>query len=297
VISYKLENVSGPVYAEMLDKALATAKNWSYGIFELLVKGAIAFLLAIIVIRFIRKLFSKQIGNKKKAINVRYVENMIRIVVIGVALFWVISSSSVTATLGKTLFQGTALIGAVAGFAAQPILSDLFCGLMLSMQKPFEIGDRIELEDGTAGIVKDISIRHVVLQELDTVEMIIPNSKLNAMKIRNLSKGEARRSFVFEIGISFNSDIKKALEVIFNAVKDSPYTVPGKAGENGKIYAPVYFLKYDPSALILKTTVYFEPKSPTEVVKSDVNRRVKEALDANGIEIPYPYVNVVQRGD
>ena len=43
----------------------------------------------------------------------------------------------------------------------------------------------------------------------------------------------------------------------------------------------------------MATTVYYEPTTPTEVVKSDINTRVKRALDENGIEIPYNYVNVV----
>ena len=78
------------------------------------------------------------------------------------------------------------MIAAVAGFAAQPVIADLICGMMISATKPFDIGDRIELEDGTAGIVKDITLRHVTLQDIDTIVRIIPNSKLNGMKITNM---------------------------------------------------------------------------------------------------------------
>ena len=45
----------------------------------------------------------------------------------------------------------------------------------------------------------------------------------------------------------------------------------------------------------MATTVYFEPTTPTEVVKSDINSRVKRALEESGIEIPYNYVNVVMK--
>lgn len=70
-------------------------------------------------------------------------------------------------------------------------------------------------------------------------------------------------------------------------------TVPGKPVGEGVEYGPVYFIQYAGSSLVMATTVYYQPTSPTEAVKSDVNTRVKEALDVAGIEIPYDYVNVV----
>ena len=54
-------------------------------------------------------------------------------------------------------------------YTCQDIIKDVVAGSMISMFNPFEIGNRIELEDGTAGVVKDITMRHVVLQLPDTV--------------------------------------------------------------------------------------------------------------------------------
>ena len=193
------------------------------------------------------------------------------------------------------LFQSTALIGAVAGFAAQPVISDLFCGLMISTQKPFELGDRIELDDGTSGIVKDITIRHVVLREMDTEEIIIPNSRLNAMKIVNMSRGAVPRSFKLTVNVSYDSDVKEAMAAVEEAVRGSGYTVPGLNKNDVVQYAPVYFLSYAESSLVLKTIVYYQPSTPTEVVKNDVNLRVNALFNEKGIEIPYNYVNVVMK--
>ena len=57
----------------------------------------------------------------------------------------------------------------------------------------------------------------------------------------------------------------------------------------------VHFMAFEDSSLKLSTTVYYRPSTATEVLISDVNLRVSEALEKNGIEIPYSYVNVVQR--
>ena len=54
-------------------------------------------------------------------------------------------------------------------------------------------------------------------------------------------------------------------------------------------------MAYEESSLQLATTVYFEPAVPSEVVKSDINLRINKALQENGIEIPYPYLNVIQK--
>ena len=69
----------------------------------------------------------------------------------------------------------------------------------------------------------------------------------------------------------------------------------------GRIYPPekepdygkVYFLAFRDSSLEMGTTAYYEPSTPTEVFKDDINTRVKKALEANNIEIPYNYLNVV----
>jgi len=78
------------------------------------------------------------------------------------------------------------------------------------------------------------------------------------------------------------------------------YTVNGMRAKEisatvtlGQEYGHVYFIQYADSSLVMASTVYYEPTTLTEVVKSGINTRVKQALDENGIEIPYNYVNVV----
>ena len=145
---------------------------------NLVVSIIIAVLIVLILLKIERKITRKWI-DKHDGINARFTEKVIRCVIIFLAVLWVIMSNSLTQSFGSSVFQGTAVLAAIAGFAAKPILSDMFCGFMISTTKPFNIGDRIELDDGTAGIVKDITIRHVVLQGIDTLKIVIPNSEIN----------------------------------------------------------------------------------------------------------------------
>jgi len=273
-------------------KGLLMAHPTVWEAFKLIVIAAATFV-AVTFLLWLEKKASKRLIAKRKNINIRFVENVVRFIVIFLAVQWVVMSSPLTSNFGRVLFQGTTVIAAVAGFAAQPVIADLICGMIISMAKPFDIGDRIEMEDGTAGIVKDITLRHVTLQDIDTVLRIVPNSKLNGMKIANMSPEPGMRSFHVRFNVAYDTDVDLAMEVIARAVRECPYAIPGKFAEPGGNYGPVYFIQYSDSSLVMATTVYYRPTSRTEVVRSDVNVRVNRALKEKGIEIPYNYVNVV----
>lgn len=271
----------------VLDKFLSEhplISDWGSLLLSIAVAVAVVFLL----LKAEKKIAGKWIA-KYDGINARYTEKIIRFLIIFIAAMWVIMSSKITQSFGSSLFQGTAVLAAIAGFAAKPVLSDMFCGIMISTTKPFNIGDRIDLNDGTSGIVKDITIRHVVLQGIDTLKIVIPNSEINSKVITNLSKQAGRRSIHFRFVVGLNSRSDQVKRVIREAVQDSPYSVP----REGEDYSPVYFIAYQTNGLEMATTVYYEPTSPTEVVKDDINSRVKRALEANGIEIPYNYLNII----
>ena len=239
----------------------------------------------------------KKIRKFRNGLHLRFFERVIAAVILIGGVLLAFSAFGGFAALWKTMLGGTAFISAVLIFAAQDSIKDILAGLMISIYRPFEIGNRVELEDGTAGIVKDITMRHVVFQLLDSQVMIIPNSRLNSMRIRNFSYHAGYRSALFRFHIAYSSDMDKAMTVIREAIIASPYSIPGKQTEHGQDYAPIYFMAYEDSSLRLDTTVYYEASSPSETVISDINLRVLRALGENGIEIPYEYINVVQKSD
>jgi len=265
-------------------------------ILDLAIMSVVAIVLAILVRKIINKLLLRFRKNKKGAINTRFVEAILRFLPILVAVMWVLTTSELTKSFGQTLFQGTTVLAAVAAFAAQSVLSDILCGFMLSSTRPFDIGDRISLESGMTGVVEDITMRHVVLRGLDTQRYVIPNSKINAQMLTNLSYHTPIRSVDLRFSVSYDADPDLAREVILQAIKDSPHSVPGKKTADGKDdYAGVYFLSFGESCLNMGTTAYYTSDISTENFKTDINTRVKKALAENHIEIPYTYINVIQR--
>ena len=237
----------------------------------------------------------RQLQKKQESLHLSFFERAVKIAVLVAGIIIAFSVYGGIGTIWKTLLGGTAIISTVLAFAAQDVIKDILAGLMISMYKPFEVGNRVELEDGTAGIIKDISMRHVVLQTLDTQRVIIPNSKVNTMRVKNFSYHTRNRSIHFRFHIAYGSNVELAMQVIRKAITESEYSIPGKDTPNGKDYAPVYFTAFDDSSLRLETTVYFKPSAASEVVMTDINLRVNQALAENHIEIPYAYINVVQK--
>ena len=244
-----------------------------------------------------KKLFTN-LKKKNTSIHIFYLERIISIAIVVCIIVLIVSSFDGTTSFLKTALGGTAVVTAVATFAGQDIIKDLLAGMMISLQRPFEIGDRVELDNGMTGIVEDMTSRHVVLVQIDTVRIVVPNRMINTMLLRNFSFHRKNRSAHFRFSVGYNSNMEQVKSVIYRAVEESPLSIPGKTDAAGNpAYGDVYFISFADSALIMAVTVYYESNVASERLINDINTRVREALIANGIEIPYNYVNVVNVGE
>ena len=253
---------------------------------------AFYFFIAWICLKVSKRIFSSIEKRKGKKIHIQFAENLVKLAIIIIFIVIPLGGDKI----GHSLLGSAAVLAAVVGFAAQDVIKDILAGIQISIYKPFDLGDRIELEDGTSGVVERITMRHVELAMVDTVVLMIPNSVLNNETIKNYSYGYVPRSVQFSFPVDFKTDIEKAKKVIFDAIEESPYSFAGKKTKKGEmIYGPVYFISIDDSSLAMKVTVYYKPETPTEVLKDDINTRVFEALRCAGIEIPYPYTSVVMQ--
>lgn len=286
--------------AEQLQKTFNLGETASFVLSTILI---IFFYLALIVFcyflwklvqKLIHAVFRKIEEKRGRSMSLEFLE---RLVSFGVTFFFIILPFNWD-DIGQSVFSSAAVLTAVIGFAAQDVIKDILAGIQISIYKPFDIGDRIKLDNGTAGIVENITMRHVVLKRIDTLREVIPNSKMNNYSIINYSYDDVPLSFLLKFPIGYQSDIKKAKQLILEAIKNSPYTIPGKHLKDGTIdYAPIYFIEVDDSALIMSTTVYYQHGTSTELTKDDVNTSVFEMLKANGIEIPHKYMNVIMKNE
>ena len=250
-------------------------------------------LVAVLVIIISDYLIRKR-QRKLKSLHKKYLLQLIRLIVVVLCLSNIVEAFNPNTSFRTLLIRGSALVVAIVGFAAQPAIVDLICGLLISINKPFEIGDRIIVEGEQPGIVEDITLRHTVIRIYDDIRIIVPNSQLNSKTVTNTSyKMEDRRGIHLKYSVSYDTDVVRAAEVIRDCVAESPYTLGVTANGVKQDSGPVYFLEFAESALILDTTIWIDRNTSSYMAVTDVNIRVNEAFKKNGIEIPYNYLNVV----
>ncbi len=236
------------------------------------------------------KIFQKLEEKNGRSMSLEFLEKLISFVI---TFFFLILPFNWD-DIGDSIFGSAAVLTAVIGFAAQDVIKDILAGIQISIYKPFDIGDRIETSDGSAGVIEKITMRHIVIKRIDTIRIVIPNSKMNELTVLNYSYEDVPRSVMLRYPISYKSNIEKAKQVISQVIQDSPLTIPGKQTADGSMaYAPVYFIELTDSALVMSVTVYFNQGTSTESVKDSLNTTIFQSLVANGIEIPYDYLNVV----
>ena len=224
----------------------------------------------------------------------KYLMKLLQYVLLLVCVAELVQAFNPELDIKSDLLKGSALIVAILGFAAQPVIADIISGLLISIHKPFEIGDRITVS-GQTGLVEDVTLRHTVLKCLDNQRVIIPNNVMNSEVVTNTSyQMKDRRGLHLQYSVSYETDVPKAIEVIRDCVAASPYTLSIETDGMREDSGPVYFLKYGDSALILDTTIWCSRETNNNKAITDVNLRVLEAFRKHGIEIPYPYFNIVQ---
>lgn len=237
----------------------------------------------------------KRVVKKNNNLHTRFLVQMARFIIVVGAIVNGVGVVSDTMSLGTLFFRSSALAVAIIGFAAQPVIADLISGYLISLNKPFEIGDRVEVEGQDTGTVEDITLRHTVLHTYDGIRLIIPNSQMNSKVIKNLSYKLDKRCIPVEYSVSYDTDIPKAMDLIRDCVVACPYTLDVERNGIREDSGPVYFTKFGESALVLQTTVFINKTTDAMVVKTDLNVRVLKAFRAHGIEIPYNFINVVNR--
>ncbi|MBQ4416439.1 MAG: mechanosensitive ion channel family protein, partial [Butyrivibrio sp.] len=190
----------------------------------------------------------------------------------GILASFGVNTASIIALLGTA--------GVAIGLALQGSLSNLAGGVMILALRPFRIGDYI-LEDshGHEGTVKEISLFTTKLTTYDNKVIVLPNGDLANTSLTNMT-GAVNRMLEVKVGVSYDTDIDKAKEVLQRVLDETP----DKIGEET---ATVYVDSLGDSAVILGVRCWV-PNQNVLSRRWDLNERVKKALDEAGITIPFP---------
>ncbi|MEX0721630.1 MAG: mechanosensitive ion channel domain-containing protein [Balneolaceae bacterium] len=192
--------------------------------------------------------------------------------------------------LGIEMTSFIAILGAAGlaiGLALQGSLANFAGGVLILFFKPFRVGEFIEGQS-KSGTVERIDILHTVLKTPDNQTVIIPNGQLANSPITNYSEKPTRRA-KFNVGISYDSDIKKAREVILRVINSDERTL--------ELPEPIVVLnELADSSLNISAMAWTKTEDYWGFFWDNLEK-VKEGLDKEGIVIPFPQRDVYVHQD
>ena len=187
-----------------------------------------------------------------------------------------IATGSVVAVLGSA--------GLTIGMALQGSLSNFAGGVLILLLKPFVLGDYI-IDDttGEEGTVSNISIFYTRLKTIDNKVVLIPNGKLSDSCITNVSMMEKRRIDIY-VTVSYSADLQKTKNVLNNVASSQVLRLEGEPID-------IFVSELKDSAVEMGIRVWAKNEDYW-TLKWKMTEDIKNALDANHIEIPFPQLDV-----
>lgn len=257
------------LWQKFVEKMVASSSK----IIAIIIILVIGYIIIKIITKIVAKFFDKVDFDRGVE---TFIENAVKVVL------WVILLIIALSNLGVNvsgLLAGLGIMGIIVGFALQDTLGNLAAGIFILFNKPFKVGDWINV-GGIVGVVEKIGIAACELNSPDNIKITMPNKKIWGDTIQNYTGNKMRKLFNLEVGISYDSDIDKAIRIIDNLVKKDKRILKepetqivvkslGESSVNIAVRPAVKTGDYWP--------VYFE------LVKA-----IKQEFDKNNIKIPFP---------
>jgi small-conductance mechanosensitive channel len=177
-------------------------------------------------------------------------------------------------------------VGSVAvALALQPTLSNLFAGFHIIFGRMVRVGDFVELESGQQGFVSDVGWRNTRIRELANNVVVVPNSRMTQIIVRNYAFPQSEQSVVVEVGVSYDSDLERVEQETLAVAREVLREAPGAVPEFEPL---VRFHTFGDSAVgfsvILRVRGFTDRGPVTHAFVKRLHRRFGEL----GIEIPFP---------
>jgi len=179
------------------------------------------------------------------------------------------------------LIQLLGISGVAIGFAFRDILQNFLAGILILMTEPFQLGDQIVVS-GFEGTVEEIQTRATTLRTYDGRRVVIPNSNLFTQSV-TVNTAFDKRRLEYDFGIGYGDDIEHARDVILRALQGAHGVLQDPAPE-------ALVVELAGSSVNIRARWWINPPRRADLVvsRSDALHAIKDALTAEGIDLPYP---------
>ncbi|MEA2149986.1 MAG: moderate conductance mechanosensitive channel [Solirubrobacteraceae bacterium] len=186
------------------------------------------------------------------------------------------------------LLAGAGVLGLAIGFGSQALVKDFLSGLFILVEDQFGVGDIVDLDQQTSGTVEAVSLRTTRLRAVDGTVWHVPNGDIR--RVGNKSQHWSRA--LLDVDVSYDTDIEQAKSVI-KRVADELWQERDDILEEPEVWGVE---SLGPHSVVIRLVVKTRP-SDQYAVSRVLRQRLKEAFDAEGIEIPFQQPTVCNRDD
>jgi small-conductance mechanosensitive channel len=186
---------------------------------------------------------------------------------------------------------GAGIAGLAIALAAQDILSNFFGGAIITVDKPFRIGDRIKVENNYGDVV-EIGPRSTRIKTPDNQIITMPNNKITTSIIVNYSQPDPVIKMTIPISVAYGTDVDTVkrilLEIADDAIKNTDYLLAEPKPR-------AFFTEFGSSDLKFILSVWARAYNTPDEVKDSINSRIAARFASEGIEIPYQQIDIRMR--
>ncbi len=210
------------------------------------------------------------------------------LVIIKKVLFYGLLILFLISALRQLGFDLSVLLGAAGiltvaiGFASQTSASNLISGVFLMIERPFSIGDIIRVGT-TQGEVISIDPLSVKLRTMDNLFVRIPNETMIKSEVTTLTRFPIRR-IDLQVGVAYKEDLNLVKKVLDKVAADNPACLDEPS--------PLFILQgFGASSVDIQFSIWVRRERFVEI-RTDMYKKIKQAFDEQGIEIPFPHVSL-----
>lgn len=272
---------------------LTTDEFW-FGITDVVFRITLIVIISGLVVRIVKKAIAKvfllraksrlRTSERRDETMKRLLQNIAAYIIYFIAILMALDTVEINV---KGLLAGAGIVGLAVGFGAQSLVKDVITGFFIIFEDQFAVGDFVRIGQ-LEGTVEEIGLRTTKIKNVTGELNIIPNG--NIFEVTNFSIHNSVA--VVDFGISYEGDVEKAERVITQLLEGMPERYEDLVG------APelLGIQSFGASEVVLRITAETLPMRHFYIARQ-IRKELKETLDANGIEIPYPHMVMYSRQD
>lgn len=252
------------------------------------------FLITKIILTVLRRIISqvaKKQGREKDMLYI-LIKKGLSVVMYAIAVMLACQEIVPLRNIGKAILGVSGVLTVVVALGTQKMAENIVAGATIGAYQPFKKGDLINIpEKNITGFIEDLNLRHVVIRTYENSRLIVPNKIIDDAVVENrTSDGVINNMNYYYFDIGYKSDHQKAIDLIITYLKKNDLVVD-------KDNITVIIFALGESGVRMRAGFATANQGDAFAVKTDLNRFILVSFKQNGIEIPYHYLNIINKND